>query len=435
MERGSDMALIKRRIANGVNLYYLPTEKFKTGYLSVNFTAPLDENTAAKNALIPSILLRGSKKYPSMAEISRKLDYLYATGLSGRNAKKGELQVFGLCASMIDSAYAMGGEDILSEAIDVVADILLCPVTNGEAFDAAYTESEKNNLIDAINAKINEKGYYARQRCISEMCKGERFGIDENGTVEDVAACTPESVYAQYKTAIETYPIDIFFVGNCNADALADKLAAVFANVKRSPITLPETVVIRKAEADKHITEDMPVNQGKLNIGWRTGTALCDKDYPSLMMFNEMFGGGVTSKLFMNVREKMSLCYYCSSYLEAAKGLMLVSSGIEVDKREVAENAIFDQLAALKKGDFTDEEIESARLSIINNYRELSDSARGLEYWYLGRVLASDNSNPDDVIASIERVTREDIIAAANGVTLDTVYFLNGTLKGDAHNA
>ena len=179
----------------------------------------------------------------------------------------------------------------------------------------------------------------------------------------------------------------------------------------------------------------MPVNQGKLTMGFRTGAYTAKKNGYIFTVFNEIFGGSPTSKLFENVREKMSLCYYCSSAPEAQKGLLIVSSGIEVDKREVAEAAIFDQLEAVKAGDFNEAELANARLGIINTYRALSDSARGLESWYLGRILANDSGTPDSVIADIEGVTREQIIAAANKATLDTVYFLNGTLKGGEENA
>jgi len=425
------MGLIKKQIANGISLSYLETEKFKTGFMSVNFIAPLDASAAAKNALIPVILLRGSKKYPNMAEINKKLDYLYASSLSTRNNKRGEMQIFGLKASMIDSSYTMNGEDLVSEVTDMLFDVLLDPVTNGDAFDASYTESEKKNLTDAINANINNKTYYARQRCISEMCKNERFGIPETGTVDDVAACTPKSVYEQYRYALRSYPMEIFFVGRCDIDALADKLTALFENLERVPQPIPKTEVVRAAANVKHINEDMPVNQGKLSIGFRTGTVIGEKDHLALIMFNEIFGGGVTSKLFMNVREKMSLCYYCSSAPDSNKGIMMVNSGIEVGNRDIAEKAIFDQLDAVRAGDFTDEDQENARLGIVNRYRELSDSASGLESWYLGRKLLGIEGDPDSVAASFDAVTRDEIIAAANKVTLDTVYFLNGTLKGD----
>ena len=430
-ESENTMGLIHKQLADGVRFHYLAVDKFKTGFLSVNFIAPLERETAAKNALIPAILMRGSEKYPNMAELNKKLDYLYASGLSARNTKRGEMQIFGICAGMIDSAYTIGGEDLVSEVTEVLEDVLLHPVTKGDAFDGAYTESEKQNLIDAIRAKVNNKAVWARTRCIEEMCKNERFGLSETGTAEEVAACTPESVYAQYRYALENYPVEIFFVGQCDADALAEKFTAMFAGIKRNPMPIPETEIIREAKEVRTVTEDMPVNQGNLTIGFRTGVTLSEPEYPAMMMFNEIFGGGVTSKLFMNVREKMSLCYYCSSSPDANKGLMIVSSGIEVDNREIAEKAIFDQLDAVKRGDFTEEEQNSALLSLVNGYRELSDSARGLETWYLGRLLHGMNSDPDDVVESLQAVTREEILAAANRVTTDTIYFLNGTLKGE----
>ena len=356
------MALVKRRIADGIGFNYLETEKFKTGFLSVSFIAPLSAETAAKNALIPSVLLRGSVKYPNMAEINKKLDYLYASSLSARNTKRGERQVFGICASMIDSAYTINGEDLLAQVTDFVWEILLNPITVDGAFDPAYTESEKNNLIDAINAKINNKTQYARMRCAAEMCKNERYGLDENGTAKEVSACTAAGVYEQYRYALCHYPIEIFYVGKCDPDDLCDRLGSVFGALDRDPVDVPETEIVREAKTLNRISEDMPVNQGKLAIGFRTGIAMNDPEYPALIMANEIFGGGVTSKLFMNVREKMSLCYYCSSSPESAKGLLFVQSGIETENREIAEKAIFEQLDAVRRGEFTDEELLCARL-------------------------------------------------------------------------
>ena len=189
--------------------------------------------------------------------------------------------------------------------------------------------------------------------------------------------------------------------------------------------------IVRAVSDVKRIVEDMPVNQGKLVIGMRSGVTLHDPDYPAMLMFNEIFGGGVTSKLFMNVREKMSLCYYCSSSPDSYKGLLFVQSGIEVENREVAETAINDQLEAVRRGEFTEEEMRSAYLGLVNSYRELSDSARGLESWYLGRMLAGVGGAPDDVSERLSVVTKDEIIAAAKKSAVDTVYFLRGTLKGD----
>lgn len=424
------MGLYRKSIADGIGLTCLQTEKFKTNFLSFSFIAPLDSSVAAVNALIPAVLLRGSKKYPTMAEINKKLDCLYDAGLSSRNQKRGESQVFGICAGVLDSAFALEGEDLLGEMTELLGDIILSPVTDGEAFDAAYVESEKNNLIDAINANVNNKAYYAKLRCTQKMCEGERYGLSENGTVDEVKALTPASVYEQYRYALRHYPIEIFFVGNEDCERLAARLSDIFGGIAREPAAVCQPEVVRKAGEIRKVTEDMAVNQGKLVIGMRSGVTLHDPDYPAMLMFNEIFGGGVTSKLFMNVREKMSLCYYCSSSLDSFKGLIFVQSGIEVDNREIAEKAILDQLEAIRRGDFTDEEISSAYLGLVNGYRELSDSARGLESWYLGRTLAGVSSDSDDISDKLSGVTRDDIIAAAEKASIDTIYFLNGTLKG-----
>ena len=424
------MGLRNISVADGVRLHYLPLDKFKTNFMSVSFAAPLEAGTNAMNSLIPNILLRGSEKYPDMAALNRRLDYLYASGISTRCSKRGDVQVFGFCADMLDSSFAIDGEDITSEMTDILAELIFHPVTVGGAFDPDYVESEKTNQIDAINSVVNNPAVYAYRRCIGEMCKDERFGLTENGTAEDTAACTPEGLYRQYKYALKHYRVEIFFAGRCDIDKLAGRFKELFS-YEREPLALPETEIIRAAKKTNSQKEDMPVNQGKLVIGLRAGVTLHDPEYPAMVLFNAIFGGAVTSKLFMNVREKMSLCYYCQSSYEAPKGLIMVQSGIEVKNRGVAEKAIFDQLEAIRRGDFTDEEFNDALLCLIDSYSELSDSARGLEVWYLGRIISGLSDNPADVVGRLRGVTRDEVIAASKKLSVDTIYFLNGTLEGD----
>lgn len=430
-KRDFDLGLVTLPIAKGVRLHYLATDKFKTNLLTVSFIAPLARETAAANALIPNILMRGSEKYPSIAEINKRLDYLYAAELATRNSKRGGLQLFGLAADMLDSSYAPDGEDITAGVTELVLELLTRPITNGEAFDPVFTEGEKTNLIDAINADINNKAVYADHRCLEEMCAGERSGILETGSVDDVRSCTPESVYAQYRYALEHYPIELVFVGKCDVDRLAERFAELLSGLARDPIALPEDEVVRKASSTRSVSEDMPVSQGKLVLGLRTGITLRDREFDAMLMFNAIFGGCVTSKLFTNVRERMSLCYYCQSVPDSVSGLMLVRSGIEVESREVAERAILDQLEAVRRGDFTDEELESARSCTVGSYEELSDSAHALASFYLGRLLSGIGGGPSDEVERLRAVTRDEIISAARSASLDTVYFLNGTLKGE----
>lgn len=424
------MSLQSITAADGVRLHYLPIDKFKTNFMSVSFIAPLEAGTNAKNSLIPNILLRGTQKYPDMAAINKKLDYLYASGISTRCSKRGELQVFGFCADMLDSSYAMRGENLVNEITDILEELIFHPITVNGAFDPYYVESEKQNQIDAINSIVNNPAYYAFKRCVDEMCADERFGLSEVGTVEDTEKCTPTELYEHYKYALKHYPVEIFFVGQCDVEALIENIRRMFSH-EREPIALPKTNVIRRADTARRIDEDMPVNQGKLVIGMRSGVSIYDEDYPAVILFNAIFGGSVTSKLFMNVREKMSLCYYCQSAYEAPKGLLMIQSGIENSNREIAEKAVFDQLEAVKNGDFTDEELDAALISIISGYNELSDSARGLEGWYLGRIILGIDGDPCDMVERLKKVKREDVIRASNMPTTDVIYFLNGTLEGE----
>lgn len=422
------MSLRNINIADGVRLHYLPLDKFKTNFMSVSFLAPLEPGTNAMNSLIPNILLRGSEKYPDMAEINKRLDHLYASGISTRCSKRGDVQVFGLCADMLDSSYAIGGEDITLEMTDILDELIFHPVKTGGAFDPDYVESEKQNQIDAINSSVNNPAIYAFRRLIGAMCKNERYRLTETGTIEETAACTPEGLYEHYTYALRYYPVEIFFIGRCDEDKLTKRLSEMFS-YEREPISLPETEFIPAARSPKSVTEDMPVAQGKLVVGMRTGVRVDSPDFCDTVLFNAVFGGTFASKLFRNVREKLSLCYYCQSSLDAPKGLLLVQSGIEVDKREVAEKAIAEQLDAVKRGDFTEEEHRNALLALLCSYNELSDSARGLESWYLGRLISGIDGDPEDSVARLKAVTRDGIIAAANRVTPDTVYFLRGTLE------
>lgn len=424
------MGIKNVKIAPGVELHYLEVDKFKTNFMSVSFLAPLEAGVNAKNSLIPNILLRGTEKYPNMAEINKCLDYLYASSVSTRCSKRGETQMFGFCADMLDSSYAMRGEDLVLEMADILEELIFHPVKVNGAFDPDYVECEKQNQIDAINSIINDPAYYAVKRCIDNMCDGEKFGLSEIGDVNDTLSCTPENLYEHYEYALKNYPIEIFFVGRCDIDSLTERFKNMFSqNVpERTPCILPDNEIIRCANTTENINESLEVTQGNLVIGMRSGVTIHDEEYPAMILFNAIFGGAVTSKLFMNVREKMSLCYYCRSSYEAPKGMIIIRSGIDNSNFEKAKNAIFEQLEAVRRGDFTDEEFESALLFVISGYNELSDSARGLEGWYLGRRISKISDEPCDMVDKFNKLTREDVIRVSKLPTVDTVYFLEGIL-------
>jgi len=422
------MADIKLRISDGVNLSVIETDKFKTNYISFNFLTKLNEKDAAFNALLPKVLKRGTEAYPDMALLNRRLEYMYATNLNTRLYKRGETQIFGFAAYVLDNTFALDDTDILGGVLDVFEEIMIRPVTENGAFIEEYVESEKRNLIDDINAQINNKNSYAIRRCQEEMCRGEVFGISEYGTVEDVKAITAKSLYEHYRKVLDEAEVEVYYVGR-KPQGLDERIKRMFAQKKHDPAAPLSTEVIRTAAEIKNITEDEQVKQGKLSLGFRTGKVLSDGDYHKFSLFCELYGNSPTSKLFMNVREKLSLCYYCRAIPEAQKGIMIVASGIENDNFDKAKDEILLQLDNVRNCDITDEELESAKRSIINGYREIYDTPSSLEAWYMGRALAGISGSPEEAAEKIKSTTKEEIAEVANGITLDTVYFMRGALN------
>ncbi|MBQ7788879.1 MAG: insulinase family protein [Clostridia bacterium] len=415
-------------IAKGVKLNYINTDKFKTNYVSFNFVAPLTKEDAHYNAMLPLIMMRACEKYPSQAEINKRLQYLYSGDIGARNDAFGEYQIFGMKVNMLNNRFTPD-TDVTIETIDLLCQMIFKPYLVNGVFDKEFTNGEKINLIDTIEAEINNKGKYAIKRLMSEMCKDEVYGISNYGSVEDVEKITSESLYDAYQRALKTYNIEIYVVGDCDIDAVCQKFKENFDTIERAPIEVERTPIVEKATSIKEVVDIENVQQGKLVLGFRTGYDYKENKYHLLQLFNEIYGGSPTAKLFMNVREKMSLCYYCRSMVNQRTGIMLVSSGVEAKNKEIAQNAIVEQLDMIKNGEITDEEFINAKKSIKNGYMSIYDSAEAMETWVFLRSLCDIITTPKDECEKIAKTTIKEIEEIANRITLDTVYFLKGEEK------
>ncbi len=418
-------------ISKGITLNYIESDKFKTNYLSFNFVSTLCKEVAALNALIPQVLIRGTEKYPDMASIKNVLDELYAASVEGRVYRRGEYQVCGMTASWLNDKYAIDGTSITNGTLDILEELIFHPLTENGVFSEKYVDNEKNNLIDDIRSLINNKTSYAIRRCQQEMCKDEPFGVSEYGEERDVEKITADTLYARYEKMLSESRIEIFYVGDGDSKKLESRIRKMFSSITRDYKECDAIVVKRDVAKVKTVNEPCKATQGKLSLGFRTGSVLGEKDYDAFPLFVEMYGNSPVSKLFMNVREKLSLCYYCRAIPEGIKGIMVVTSGVEVADKNKAKDEILAQLESVRNGDFTDKELSLAKKSLKNGYNELNDSPAALEGWYLTRRLAGVDDNPDDVVSKILNVTKDEIVRAAKMVKLDTVYFLEGTLIGE----
>ena len=419
------MITTTKQIADGVRINFIKENKFKTNYMSINFISPLNQESAPYNSLLPSVLMRGTKNYTTQKEINKRLQFLYSGDIAARNSAFGEYHIFGFKANMLNNRFATD-MDIESETVDLLCELAFEPYLVDGMFDESYTEGEKINLIDTIEAEINDKGRYAINRLMSEMCKDEVFGISKLGSVAEVKAITNSSLYQAYTKAVREYPIEIYFVGDGDFDKITSKLVKIFSKIERKPLTIKNPQLVYEVQNIKEITDTENVKQGKLVLGFRTGYKPEENRYHIMQLFNEIFGGAPTAKLFLNVREKMSLCYYCRSIVNQKNGIMLVSSGIEIKNKEIAKKAILEQLDAIKNGDVTSEELESAKKSLKNGYMQIYDSAESMETWAFFRSLCGISTTPMLECEKLIKTTKEEIQALASRIKLDTVYFLKG---------
>lgn len=418
--------MIRETICDRISLNISQTDKFKTNFLSLFFSVPLNADNASEYAILPKVLLRGSENYPDMKAIGKHLDSLYGAHISSTVFKRGERQIIGIFSSCLCNEYAFEETDILKNLLSTLKDLLFNPKIENGGFVPAYVEGEKKNQIDRIKSQINNKNQYALTRCRQEMCADEAYGVSEIGTVEDTEKITPLALYAAYNRFVAQADIDVFFVGKCDKSHLTSEIKTMLCGIARDKVAFGKPNIITDVKEVKNVEEEKNIMQGKLTMGFRTGMTLYDEDYPAFSLFNEIFGGSPSSKLFMNVREKLSLCYYCAAISEAHKGLMFVASGIEVENKDKAQSEILAQLEDIKQGKITDAEFDSAVKSLVNSYCELADDPQTLSMWYYSRMMAGLSDSPEEVCDKIRRLTKENVVKASLGVKLDTVYFLKG---------
>ncbi len=423
------MEYSRSELMPGVFLSHLRSDKFKTACMSLNLLTQLKRESAAMNALIPNVLARGTTRYPDMERLSARFDELYGAAVEPVNRRIGEVHCIGFFASFPEPAFLPGGEALLGEMSALMAEMLLSPNTRGGLLLPQYVESEKEKLLDLIRSRVNEKRSYAVQRCLEEMCCCEDYAVSRFGTLEDCEAIHYKKLTRHYRELLRKSPVELFYCGRASLAEVEDALRTSLAGMPRGEIDYDIGTDLRMnaLEAEpRYFEERMDVTQGKLVLGFRLGACMEDPDRAAIHVFNAVYGSGVNSKLFMNVREKLSLCYYASSAVILRKGLMLVSSGISFENFESAKREILAQLEAVKNGDITDEELLCAKRAVASDLRAALDSQGELEGYWLGQAIDGLDYGPTELAGLVEEVTREDVMKIAESVELDLVYFLRG---------
>jgi predicted Zn-dependent peptidase len=417
------------RVKIGGNIHFtaLIDPKFKHNRLTLCFVMPLKRETASENAVVPFILRKACRELPDMTALNARLEELYGASLSADVSKHGLYQILELSIRGLDNRYALSGEDISRECAALLASVALEPnLDENGLFKEADVASERQYVIDTIESLINEKRGYALAQCTQFMCEGEPVAVRKYGYTELAEQITPESATAAYKRMLKTAAVELVFTGSGDPSGARELFRERFAGLERDSFDYEAAALRETAEKAREQIERMELSQAKLVLGMRTGEIKTQRQTRAARVFAALYGGTPFSKLFLNVREKLSLCYYCAARFDSATKLLYVDSGIEPANKEKAQSEIMAQLAAIRFGQFTDEELHETKLLIYNSLRSTRDSLSSIENWYLTRILRGQDESPEEDIAALAEITREEVMEAAAKVTLDTVYFLAG---------
>ena len=411
-------------LSPGVTLRCFPDHRFKQSALSIQFLRPMCREEAALNALLPAVLLRGSENCPDLRRITLRLDDLYGASVGALVRRVGDYQTTGLHASFIEDRYALQNDQILAPMVDFIRELLFCPALEKGVFRQDFVESEKRNLIATIDSQKNDKRAYAGSQMIKKMCQADSFGIPRLGEREQVSAITAQSLFDHYRKVLQESPVHLFYVGSAQPERIAQLLKPLFCR-DTAPISLPPQTPYQDSGKGEY-TEVLDVAQGKLCMGFVTDITLRDPDFAAVQVLNAIYGAGMTSKLFMQVREKLSLCYDIGTGYHGSKGIITLSAGIDFDQYDRVRQEVMNQLEACRREEISQQELTAAKQALVAQLRSTHDSPGSIEGYYATAAISGLALDPDGYMQAVEAVTAADVARVAQTLQLHTVYFLKG---------
>ena len=413
-------------IKKGIKLHTIKTEKFKTNLIAIMLTTKLDRENVTKNALIPAVLRRGTKNLTTQEEINKKLEEMYGASLDCGLDKTGDNQVLKFYIETVNDEFLpQEAENMLKISLEKIFEFVFNPYLENGCFKKEYVEQEKENIKQIIDGKIDNKARYSLDRCIEEMYKDQPYGLYKYGYVEDMKDINEKNLYEYYQQLINECKIDIFVSGIIDEETenIIKNNENIIKLKDREPQYNEPEIIAKKLEKVNDVQESMDVTQGKLIIGMDL-----DIDDDNLrfdvMIYNSIFGGSANSKLFQNVREKASLAYTASSSYYRFKNNIFINCGIEIKNYEKALEIIKQQIEDMKKGDFTDEEVENAKKGIIASIKTIDDEQDTEITYFFSQELSKSKCNIEQYMQRISEVTKDKVVDVANKVSVNTVYFL-----------
>lgn len=410
-------------IKEGIRLHKIKTNKYKTNLMSVFLTSKLSRDDITKKALILTVLRRGTNNLKTQEEISKKLEELYGASFDCGIDKLGDKHVLKFYVESLNEQYLYQKEDILSQSLNILFDIVFNPLLENGVFKQEYIDEEKQNLRIIIEGQKDNKAAYATQRCIEEMYKEKPYGLYKYGYVEDLEKIDSKNLYEAYLNLIKNCKIDIFVSGDFDEKTLEEKVKSNQQISKLEPRKveyLDEESESSNTQEENVVRENMQISQGKLNIG----LDVLSDNKSAVSVYNAILGGGANSKLFQNVREKASLAYSAGSIYIKPKSKIIIKTGIEHKNYEKALQIIKEQIDDMKNGKFSDEDIQHAKELIIASFKAMQDEQDSEISFYFGREIQKESKDIDKQIKEVSEVTKQNIVDVANKIKINTIFFL-----------
>ena len=420
------MNVEKRTIKQGITLNYVFCDKFTTNTFTVHFLMPLTERNASCYSLLSRVLKKGCEKYPTQEALNQRLEELYSSTVSAGVNKMGEVESFFVSANMLEDRFSFDGMSIEREAVAMANEILFHPLLVDGCFDKDIVAREKKAQINRIRALINNKSQYAMARCRENMCEGEAYAIPVIGTEKTLSEIDSATLYNAYIELLSSARVEIVYIGSKPVDAAVAMANDFVSTLAPRPSPSLTCEIVRSAKEVRSVTETVAATQGNLVMGFRTDCVSGEEDEAAFKLFDSIYGSSAVSKLFVNVREKLSLCYHCSSRRDMHKGVMYVVAGIENANLEVAKREILAQLEEVCLGHITENEMIYAKEALLDGLRGMEDDQDAMESWCFHHMLRDSVESLSDLSEKIDRLTVEDVVRVARRVTLDLVYFLEG---------
>lgn len=412
---------------NGIALNQIQDSKFKHSLISIYFMLPLQKDSASSRAIVPFLWRNSSATYPNLSELNWKLNDLYGADLTASVGRSNGWQTICLSIRTLDNRFALNQEDLSLLSAQLLLDLILNPhLDENNLFFEDEFLLERQYLIDTIESEINDKRTYSQMRCQEVMNPNSPISINPYGTVEQAEKTTNQDVVSAWKTLLEQAHIEVFLTSAQSCQKVQEYMQQKLTSLQRNPIPLKLVPCQQTANPLQEVKEHLEVQQSNLVMGFRVGDLSSLEHQDAARVFSALYGGTPSSKLFMKVREEMSLCYFCSASIQLNNNIMLVSSGIEAKNKNAAQQAILEQLTAMQQGDFSEDEWNKAKGVLCHSMTATQDSLSYLPHWYFSQIWSDTPRSPQQAVQAIQAVTREQVIEIAHRVELDTIYFLTG---------